>query len=99
MLRVTARDRSVLLPGDIEMVAQRELGPLPADVMKVPHQGAATSGLDWLRSSAPRLAVISVGQNPFGHPSEMVIAELEAAGATVLRTDEEGDVELMIDGR
>ncbi len=99
VLRVTARDRSVLLPGDIEMVAQRELGPLPADVMKVPHQGAATSGLDWLRSSAPRLAVISVGQNPFGHPSEMVIAELEAAGATVLRTDEEGDVELMIDGR
>ncbi len=96
VLRLSARGTTVLLPGDVEVVAQRELGPLPADVMKVPHQGAATSDLDWLRASAPEVAVISVGPNPFGHPSDEVIAVLQAAGATVRRTDQDGDVEMVL---
>ncbi len=83
---------TVLFPGDIESLAQGELGPLPADVMKVPHQGSATSDLGWLQASAGRLAVVSVGPNDFGHPSPEVIAALEAAGAEVLRTDRRGDV-------
>ena len=83
VLWVTAAERTILLPGDIEAVAQRELGPMPADVMKVPHQGAATSDLGWLAASAPRVAIISVGPNDFGHPSRDVIAALEEAGATV----------------
>jgi competence protein ComEC len=40
--------RTMLLSGDIETVAQAELGHLRADVLKVPHQGAATSEPDWL---------------------------------------------------
>ncbi len=96
VLRVTAGATSVLLPGDIEAVAQRELGPLAADVMKVPHQGAATSDLAWLAASGPALAVVSVGPNPFGHPSPAVIATLERAGAVVRRTDAEGDVDVRL---
>jgi competence protein ComEC len=88
----TAGATTVLFPGDIESIAQRELGPLPADVMKVPHQGAATSDLDWLADSAGALAIVSVGPNRFGHPSETVIAALRSAGSRVVRTDEHGDV-------
>jgi competence protein ComEC len=84
--------RSLLLSGDVEAIAQGELGPLPADIMKVPHQGAATSDLDWLGASAGDTAVISVGPNSFGHPAPEVIEALEAAGARVLRTDTEGDI-------
>lgn len=84
--------RSLLLSGDVEAIAQGELGPLPADIMKVPHQGAATSDPDWLGASAGDTAVISVGPNSFGHPSPEVIETLEAAGANVLRTDTEGDI-------
>jgi len=97
VLRVVAAGTSIVFSGDIEAVAQRELGPLRADVLKVPHQGAATSDLDWLRDSAPQVAVISVGPNDFGHPSDQVVATLKDAGALVRRTDQEGTVVLRLD--
>jgi competence protein ComEC len=92
VLRVSATGAVVLLPGDIEAIAQAELGPLAVNVLKVPHQGAATSDLEWLASCAPQVAVISVGPNSFGHPAAEVVAALEVAGAVVRRTDREGDV-------
>jgi competence protein ComEC len=97
VLGVTAAGRTLLLPGDIEATAQRELGPLLADVMKVPHQGAATSDLEWLAASAPRVAVISVGVNSFGHPAPEVVEALVTAGSMVYRTDRDGTVRLRLD--
>ena len=97
VVRVAAGGVTVLFTGDIEAIAQGELGPLRADILKVPHQGAATSDLDWITASAPRVAVISVGVNDFGHPSDEVIAVLEAVGAVVYRTDRDGTVSLRLD--
>ncbi len=88
----TIRGRTVLLAGDVEVFAQRELGLVRADVLKVPHQGAATSDLAWLQSVGAATAVISVGPNSFGHPSADVVAALEGVGTEVLRTDRDGDV-------
>lgn len=98
VLRVTAAGITVLLPGDVEAIAQAELGPLSADVLKVPHQGAATSDPAWLVASGSRVAVISVGPNDYGHPSPEVVAVLQASGAEVRRTDEEGDVVVQLGG-
>jgi competence protein ComEC len=92
VLLVEAAGASVLFSGDIEAIAQADLGPLPADLLKVPHQGARTSDFGWLEASSPSVAVISVGPNTFGHPSEEVIETLEASGAVVRRTDEEGTI-------
>jgi competence protein ComEC len=92
VILATVRGRSVLLPGDIEVIAQRELGTVHADVLKVPHQGAATSDLVWLSEVGATTAIISVGPNTFGHPSAEVVAALEDAGVDVLRTDRDGDV-------
>jgi competence protein ComEC len=92
VLLADVQERTVLLPGDIEMIAQHELGTVRADVLKVPHQGAATSDLGWLRSVQATTAVVSVGPNTFGHPSPGVVEALEDAGAIVLRTDQDGDV-------
>jgi competence protein ComEC len=97
VLEVSAAGRTVLLPGDIEAIAQAELGPVRADVMKVPHQGAATSDHGWLAACAPRVAVISVGPNEFGHPDAGVVATLEGSGAAVHRTDVEGTVAIRLD--
>ena len=88
----------MLLSGDIETVAQAELGHLRADVLKVPHQGTATSEPDWLEGVGSDLAVISVGPNDFGHPAGWVVELLEATGATVLRTDHDGDVAVPLSG-
>ena len=92
VVKVTGQSRSMLLTGDIETVAQDELTDIRADVLKVPHQGAATSNPEWLASVGADLAVVSVGPNQFGHPADWVLAELETAGAQVVRTDEAGDV-------
>ena len=92
VLTVTGREKSMLLSGDIETYAQADLEHLKADVLKVPHHGAGTSDPDWLEGVGAEIAVISVGANDFGHPVPWVITELEESGATVLRTDLEGDV-------
>jgi competence protein ComEC len=92
VLMVEGPGRSMLLSGDIETFAQTDLTDLRADVLKVPHQGAATSDPEWLDSVGSSLAVISVGPNQFGHPVDWVIETLEGSGAAVLRTDEDGDV-------
>jgi competence protein ComEC len=91
VLMVESGDVSMLLTGDIERFAQADLGPLQVDVLKVPHQGGNTSDPSWLQASVRKLAVISVGQNNFGHPSPEVLATLDDV-VPVLRTDLSGDV-------
>lgn len=92
VLRVEGSAKTMLLTGDIETFAQADLTGMHVDVLKVPHQGGATSDLGWLADVHPELAVISVGPNQFGHPSKEVIDTLARSGATVVRTDEAGDV-------
>ena len=44
-------------------------------------------------SKTPRIALVSAGaNNRYGHPAPETLERLEAVGATVRRTDEEGDV-------
>lgn len=85
-------DLRVLMSGDIETYAQHEAEVADVDVLKVPHQGAATSDLTWLGRHAGSVSVISVGPNDFGHPSDDVIAALRGSGSDVRRTDLDGDV-------
>ncbi|MEU6350633.1 ComEC/Rec2 family competence protein [Streptomyces sp. NPDC047072] len=87
-----------LLLGDLEPPAQRELLRSPAgarlvgvDVLKVAHHGSAYQDPELIRRVAPRLALISCGEdNPYGHPAPSTVAALRAQGATVLRTDRDG---------
>lgn len=69
------------------------------EVLKVPHHGSKTgmtqAFVDWIH---PQLAVISVGKNTYGHPSEKAINMLQTIGARVMRTDQHGDVEIISDG-
>lgn len=92
VIEAQVSERSVLFTGDIEVIAQRELDGVSADVLKVPHQGAATSDADWLAAVGADIASISVGPNTFGHPADWVIEVLEQSGAMVMRTDRDGDV-------
>jgi len=98
VVKVTVGKTAVLFSSDIEVPAQHDLGPLPSVVLKVPHQGAATSDAGWLAASAGRVAVVSVGPNQFGHPVPWVLETLEAAGALVCRTDRGGDVLIDVAG-
>jgi competence protein ComEC len=101
VLRIAAPGGRVLLTGDIERAAERELlrrspGLLAADALLVPHHGSATSSsAEFVKQVAPRYAVFTVGyRNRFGHPREDVLGRYRDAGSTVLRTDTDGAVEI-----
>jgi competence protein ComEC len=104
VLRIDWRLASVLLTGDVEAAAERELlaagAPLRATVLKVGHHGSHHgSSAPFLAAVAPRVAVVSAsGRNPFGHPAPATLARLAAAGARIYRTDVDGAIELKSDG-
>ena len=92
VLVVGGPGRAMLLVGDVERIAQKEIDGVTAEVLKVPHHGSATSDPGWLSNVGADLAVISVGANDFGHPEAWVIEVLEQSGAEVVRTDLQGDI-------
>lgn len=95
---------SVLLTGDAEESSEmrmlQEGAPIQSAVLKAGHHGANTSsGAEFLETVAPQIVVISVGRdNSYGHPHPDMLARAAAVGATVLRTDELGTLELESDG-
>jgi len=94
-----------LLPGDIEKKVENELvaddAPLRADFLKVPHHGSKTSSTDaFVAAVAPKFAVVSVGDgNQFGHPVDAVVERYTAEGVRFLRTDRDGEVTALTDGK
>lgn len=93
-----------LFPGDADQHVENyytgdALADAAVEVLKVPHHGSKTgmtqAFVDWLR---PRVAVISVGKNSYGHPSPEAIAMLRSANSEVRRTDAGGDIEVVSDG-
>ena len=63
--------------------------------LKVSHHGSDTAtSEEWLKRIQPAVAVISVGENSYGHPNEEVLERLNRLGIKILRTDLEGDIVL-----
>lgn len=94
---------SVLLTGDAGVVVWDKIGDklVPVDVLKVPHHGSKT-GMDreFLNLIRPKLAVISVGKNNrYGHPAKQALDLLKEFSIKILRTDMDGEVELVSDGK
>lgn len=94
-------DFSVLLTGDAGLPSEaawidQEL-PIDATVLKVGHHGSANStGRALVEAVDPDYAVIQVGPNSYGHPTEIVLETL--AGRAVLRNDQDGRIHLSSDG-
>jgi len=99
VLLVRWRGFSMLLSADAEAEAV-PLDPGPLDLLKVAHHGSDDAGLAALLDrSAPRLAVISVGDgNSYGHPTAATLATLAERGVEVLRTDRDGTVTIAVLG-
>jgi competence protein ComEC len=96
VLRATIGEDSVLFATEPEEPAQQVMldagVDLTADVLKVPHHGAATSIEAFFQAVDPEVAVVSVGPNTYGHPVPEVLEWIGATGAEVFRTDRDGKV-------
>lgn len=106
VLKLHCGDFDAILTGDAgakqeaELLLRYGVSQLACDLYKVGHHGSNTSSsLDFLQALKPTYAVISCGDaNSYGHPFGEVLANLEAVGATVLRTDLQGEIILETDG-
>jgi competence protein ComEC len=91
---------SLLIAGDLEAAGEAALldsGLRPrAEVLVLGHHGAAdATGERFLAAVCPSHAVASCGfRNRFGHPHPATVRRVEAAGATLWRTDLDGMVSL-----
>jgi competence protein ComEC len=91
VLRVSDRQHSVLLTGDIEREQELDLvasygDSLRSDVLIVPHHGSRTSSTPlFLDAVRPRIAVFQAGyRNRFGHPAAEVIARYAERGIVMV---------------
>lgn len=69
-------------------------------VVKVPHHGSKTGMTkEWLEALGAKAAVISVGKNSYGHPTAEALKLLSDKKIKTVRTDQEGDIEIVSDGQ
>lgn len=105
VLRVTYKKASFLFAGDIQAESERALVSSGRDirtaVLKVPHQGSETSSSwEFLRAVQPSIGVISVGQPNFSnHPSRLILGRYRWLGIKTYRTDLQGAITVLTDGR
>lgn len=94
-------DFDVLLLGDISSQVEEVINTdEKVEVLKIAHHGSKySSSEEFLERIAPDLAVISVGKNSYGHPTEEVLERLRNLGIQVLRTDLEGEIEISSNGK
>ena len=65
--------------------------------MKVPHHGSKTSSKkEIIDHFNPKVAIIQVGKNNFGHPNEDVLKRYYDNGTKVIRNDISGLIEIKI---
>lgn len=103
--KVQFGNTSFLLTGDAQELSENEMLKsgvnLQADVLKVGHHGSYNSTSPaFLKAVDPKYAVISVRKgNDYGHPHQVTLDKLSAAGVTVYRTDQNGTVVITSDGK
>ncbi len=84
---------SFLFTGDAGFNAEADMifdkEDLDVDFLKVGHHGSKYSTSNFfLARVMPKWAIISVGQNNYGHPTKEVLGRLQKIGSKILRTDE-----------
>jgi len=90
--------RDFLIMGDapiaIEKKMMKDYSHIPCDVLKIGHHGSSTStSYPFIKFLSPKEAIISVGFNYYGHPSNQVLNILKKADVSIRRTDLEGTID------
>lgn len=105
VLELTYGQKKFLLAGDAGIFAETELLKnnlaSDVDVFKLSHHASDTANSqEFLDKIKPEFGVVEVGiDNRLGHPNRRILKRLERVGARVLRTDLDGSIVFVTDGR
>lgn len=99
----SAGDFDLLITGDMSGSTEKKLVETYAlpdiEVLVVSHHGSRySSNIRFLKAVTPEAAVISVGDNNYGHPSEETLQRLLAIGTDIWRTDQQGTIRITVNG-
>lgn len=101
VLRMTYKDVSFMFTGDATNTTEKKIlaKNLQSDVLKVGHHGSQYStSKNFLDKVNPKYAIISVGTgNVYDHPKDITLNKLK--GIEVHRTDKEGTIRVISDGK
>jgi len=99
VLKIAYAGTSIIMTGDAEVSLEKHLidryaDGLDADILRVGHHGASNASTqEFLDAVTPEHAVISAGiDNTYGHPTARTLKKLARVGATIWRTDLQGDI-------
>ena len=94
---------TILFPGEISSKIESKLIDSDAALLKnriliAGHHGSKTSSsAQFLDAVSPQLILISAGENSqLKLPSSEALLRMSATGATILRTDRDGEIEIAI---
>ena len=104
VLRLQAGNVSFLFTGDATFETEESMINaglnLESQVLKVAHHGSKYStSTEFIEAVNPTYAVISVGENPYGHPSPETIQRLLNAGVIIYSTQVSGTIIIGTDGQ
>ena len=104
VLRLQVENISFLFTGDATFETEENMMNaglnLKSQVLKVAHHGSKHStSTEFIQAVKPIYAVISVGENPYGHPSPETIQRLLNEDVTVYNTQVSGTIVMSTDGQ
>ena len=103
-LRIGYGDFAAIVPGDVEEIHEAEMldrsEPLEADILRLGHHGSHTSTTPaFLEAVDPVVAIYSAGaDNRYGHPHDVVLDLVSAAGIDLYGTMTHGTISVRSDG-
>jgi competence protein ComEC len=106
VLKISNKNHSILLTGDIEKQAERYLldtwgDKLKSDILISPHHGSKTSSSElFLSAVSPDWVVISSGyKNRFKHPAKSIIAPYQQHAIKILNTSCTGQIDIKLNDK
>ncbi len=105
VIRLTYGQTAFLFQGDAEKRTEDGIlssyDNIKAHVIKLGHHGSSTSNTeDYIEAVDPEYAVITLGaDNKYGHPHKEIISLMKDKAITVYRTDLDGTIVAISDGK
>lgn len=97
---IKTKDFKALLTSDIGDNVEKQIlkyyKDIKSDILKVAHHGSKySSSKEFLIAVNPKISVIEVGKNKYGHPSKEIIDSIASSTKSLIfRTDENGTIEI-----
>ena len=100
VIKIVYKNRKFLFMADATTDNEADIkADVESDVVKVGHHGSdSSSSEEFVQKTKAKYAVISVGENSYHHPYDIIVKRWENIGAEVLRTDKLGSIVISTDG-